>query len=152
MDGAILSQRRADFFFNFLRGCIMMHHGAFSKNVRQAVRAVTVCAAVCIYLPITACPASAQSDPNTVRNQANNNIQVASRLMDQAASLLRGAPSKPAMKAAIDLYAQAGQLAEQATRIYEALAPQYAGPDDVENSKMMVQRCIENIQHIKERM
>lgn len=106
-----------------------------------------------VLVPFSAHAAKQQvGDPNAAKNQANSDIQVASKLMDQAASLLTGTPTRYALKTAIDLYSQAGQSAERAAQIYGALGPQYASREDVENSNLMVQRCIENIQQIKKRM
>ncbi len=91
----------------------------------------------------------ANETPEGLRSQADTNVKSAGQLVIEAQELLKGdfAPEKG--KVALSLYIKAGQLFEQAVKIYSALVPNYASETDVRNSNAAMQNCLRTIQEIK---
>jgi uncharacterized alpha-E superfamily protein len=136
----------------------MMQPAGYKLN-GKALSLFILIALVFMFLNIAAFPAkkspflkekeSAAVDPNALRAQANNDIQVAFQLVTQADSMLKGAPNREMLKAAVDIYVRAGQTAERATNTYKSLQPKYATDDDVRNSQGLMERCMASINEIK---
>ncbi|MBI3307552.1 MAG: hypothetical protein HYZ84_07095 [Candidatus Omnitrophica bacterium] len=97
-------------------------------------------------------PCSQAETPDAIKMQANNDVQVASRLSEQAMNMLQGEMNREKLQTAMGLYIQAGQLFEKAMNAYKNLGPQYATPQDVENSYNAMQHCIKMIDEIKKRL
>ncbi len=93
----------------------------------------------------------ASPDPAALKAQANSEVQVAAQLMQQAQSYLQGRISKDKMQMSLDLYVKAGQMAEHAAKLYQALGPQIASTSDVQNSTDMVRQCLFAIEQIKKK-
>ena len=103
----------------------------------------------CFTLPA----ASAQQNPEVYKVQANNDVQVAQQLVNQAQAMLQGGQvSRESLQVAMRLYTQAGQLFEKAGNVYKALGPSYAPPQDVEGAFKAMQHCVSMIEEIKKRI
>ena len=98
-------------------------------------------------------PALLAVDPQSLRMQAASDIQTGSQLMTQAEQLLRSpGVTQQHMKAAMDLYIQAGKLFEEAGNIFTGLGPDYAAPEDVQNSRKAMQNCIDSVKEIQKHL
>jgi hypothetical protein len=94
-------------------------------------------------------PSGPASDPNVLRNQATNDVQVAFQLVSQADSMLKSASNRETLRAALEIYVRAGQTAERAANLFQSLQPKYASEDDVRNSQALIERCVASINQIK---
>jgi hypothetical protein len=98
----------------------------------------------------TSSPFSAQQNvAQNPRGEFDEQVKVGADLVRRAEDILKERQADDAMKVAVGLYAQAGQLFEHAAIGYQALGPQGATPADVENAQKAVQYCIQSIQEIK---
>ncbi|MBI3307410.1 MAG: hypothetical protein HYZ84_06380 [Candidatus Omnitrophica bacterium] len=91
--------------------------------------------------------------PETVKTQADNDVQVASKLMVEANRLVDESNSnREKLQASAGLYVQAGKIFEKTTAVYRSLAPKYASETDIKNSNDAMQYCIRMIGEIKKRI
>jgi hypothetical protein len=96
---------------------------------------------------------AAVSNPESLRVQADNNVQAAGMLLNQAQILLNSANvTREKMKIALNLYIQAGQMFEQSANIYKALLPNYASQEDVLNADGAMKGCLRSIGEIKSKL
>lgn len=85
-------------------------------------------------------------------NQAKSEVETANKLFEQTRSLLEGNPSPKNMETAISLLIQAGKLFEHAGSLYENLSVEYSTSEDAKNSYKAMQRCVDGIAEIKQRL
>jgi hypothetical protein len=85
------------------------------------------------------------------RREAILKIQVASKLAQNAQNMVRTNPTKDTLMAAINIFAEAGQLFEQSSRMLKLLGPQYVNPADLEGCEKAVKGCLDSIRMCKER-
>jgi len=88
--------------------------------------------------------------PESYKSQADNDATVAIRLQQQAFELVQRNPSNRGnLKAAMNLFIQAGQLFEKSANTYSALGD--SAEDAAQASKAM-QACLDMIKQIQERL
>lgn len=109
------------------------------------MKKLTFCAAA-LFCMVSFCYAQ---QPNELKDQALDKINVASRLMNRAKDLITNSGTKQDFATAAELYRQAGELFEQASNIFKALGPDYVSQFDIDNCQKAVQTCIDSIGHIK---
>lgn len=90
--------------------------------------------------------------PTEYLNDANNAAATAQEFVRQAEKTLEGTPDRVSMELAIRLYMKAGEMFEKAYKIYSALGPSYATPQDLEGARAALQNCLNNINEIKKRL
>lgn len=89
-------------------------------------------------------------DPSAIKEQANSQVMVASRLMQQGMAMAQSATSPESRQASMQLLIEAGQLFEKASLMYQSLMPQYATQSDVDNSRKAMENCINVIAQLKQ--
>ncbi len=89
-------------------------------------------------------------DPNALKSQANNQVVTASQLMERARAVLQQSPNPAGRNAAIAILVEAGQMFEQSAGIYQALIPNYASQQDVDNARKAMQSCVQQIQQLQQ--
>lgn len=87
--------------------------------------------------------------PEKVRDEAFAKLKVADNLMHQANKLIAETPGDDDMKAAMQLYSQAGRLFQEAGMSLQVLGSDYVSPDDVAGCDQAVQACMKAITGIK---
>lgn len=91
-------------------------------------------------------------NPSDLKQGANQDANMANRLMAEAIRVAQENPSTEGYKTAISLFVQAGQLFERAGAVYQSLVPQYATPQDVNNAAMAMQYCIDSVNELKRKI
>ncbi|MDD5216645.1 MAG: hypothetical protein PHN49_03480 [Candidatus Omnitrophica bacterium] len=87
--------------------------------------------------------------PEELKAKADSQVKSASLVAAEALNLIQGQTTPPKVKAALELYARAGQLYENSYQIYVAVGPQYANKDDVQNAYAAMQNCLNTIKELK---
>jgi hypothetical protein len=96
------------------------------------------------------CFCYAQQTPQALRDQAVNQVTVATELAQKAKGLIgTGTVSRENLIAAAQLYVQAGQMFEQAGNTFRSLGKGYVSQEDIDNCDNAVRFCIESINNIK---
>lgn len=94
-----------------------------------------------------------QASPESYKNQADGDVQVAFRFQHQAMQILQGGRvNRDKLETAIHLLVQAGQLFERAANTYTAVGINYASSQDANNAYKAMQNCLDMIQEIKKRL
>lgn len=89
-------------------------------------------------------------DPVAVKTQANQNVMNAKRLMEQADVLVKTKTTSAGLQTAASLYVRAGQLFENAAKVYQGLGPNYANEQEVANSYKATQYCASSAKRIQQ--
>ncbi|MDD5422085.1 MAG: hypothetical protein WC592_00190 [Candidatus Omnitrophota bacterium] len=87
--------------------------------------------------------------PESARDEAITDLNLAIRLVKQAQEMLSGKMSKETVEAAIGLYVQAGQLFEKSENIFKALGPQYVPQSFVDNCAAYKNECVQTIMRFR---
>ena len=97
--------------------------------------------------------ANAQSQsPDALREQAFADIKTASSLMESAVRAMRNSNDQGDLKLALQLFAEAGKLFQQAAGKLQVLVPEYASEKDLEGCVKAMDACMDAINKIKKRL
>ncbi len=98
------------------------------------------------------CLSFAKESPESLKNEAIHKIRAAQELIERANMLARHEPGKfreGDLGTAIQLYAEAGKLFEEAGNIFKFLGPEYTSQEDIDGCGQAVESCVDAIRKIK---
>jgi len=95
-----------------------------------------------------AVPLAYSEQPAQLRGQADYKVGAAEQLIKNAQMTAETYRNAEGIRKAVIMLTQAGQLFEQAARIYQKLVPEYATVEDVKNADEKMQYCIEAIKQL----
>jgi len=91
-----------------------------------------------------------QDDPRVgLRDQAFTKIRVAQQIMMNANGYMSGRPNRNDLRIAVQLYAQAGQMFQEAGNMLQYIGPDYASQQDIDGCDKVMNDCLEAIKKIK---
>lgn len=99
---------------------------------------------------VSAGPLCAQQTPEDARQEAVDNVKVALKLVSQAQKMVSGPTTRENVRAAIDLYVEAGRTFERSEAVFRALGSKYISQDDLDNCVKAKEDCIDAIRKLKE--
>lgn len=88
----------------------------------------------------------------SVKAQLDQNLKAATQIMKQADDIALKEKTFEKMKMAVSMYAHAGKLFQDAMQTYTKLGPNQVNPADVQLAKTSMERCIAQIQGIKQKI
>ena len=90
------------------------------------------------------------ADPSQLHAQAGKDMATAREIMSQAKEMVVQSPTTENMRAAISLYARAGEMLERAANAYQQLLPDHATQQEVDNAQNGIRFCIASIRDIQQ--
>jgi hypothetical protein len=95
--------------------------------------------------------AAAENDPKeSLKSEAFSKIKVGQDLVGKANKYMANKPTRDDLKMALQLYAQAGQLFQEASNVLKYIGPDYATKEDIEGSAGLAVSCLDAINKLKE--
>jgi len=96
------------------------------------------------------CVSWSQDTPQGLKERAVGKITTATELTERAHALLRTQPTEANVIAAVQLYAQAGKLFEEAWSIFNVLGEPYVSQADIDGVLRAMNDCVSLIAKCKE--
>lgn len=93
--------------------------------------------------------AFSQGMPDEYVKDAVSKVRVAQQLMAKANALARNNPRDETLRTSMQLYAQAGQMFQEAGAIFKALGPDRVKPEDIDACNKASEACLKAINQIK---
>ncbi|MDD5440566.1 MAG: hypothetical protein PHS37_10320 [Candidatus Omnitrophica bacterium] len=94
--------------------------------------------------------AAQQQTPDTLKQDAINKIRVAKDLMQRANVLVTSRPTTENLRTAVQIFAESGQLFQEANGIFRYLGTNYVSQSDIDNTAAAVKVCMDSITKLKE--
>lgn len=110
-------------------------------------KVLSVIAAVSVLLSCDL--AFSQGMPDEYVKDAVSKVRVAQQLMAKANALARNNPRDETLRTSMQLYAQAGQMFQEAGVIFKALGPDRVRPEDIDACTKASEACLKAINQIK---
>ena len=93
--------------------------------------------------------AAAQETPDVLKTEAYTKLRVAQQVMTNANNYMMSNPRPEDLRTAFQLYAQAGQLFQEAGAILKTLGTAYVSQQDIDGCDQAVKICLESMNKIR---
>ena len=94
--------------------------------------------------------AQAGQTPEELRSEAFTKVKLGTDLMKKASEILAREADEASAKAAVTLYAQAGQMFQEAYNVLNYLGEDYVSASDLEGTSKAMDACMKSINGLKE--